>query len=420
MMHALENNPIQSAAMGIRPGPAWVIVGVVGLFWLLLGAGDWFFRFHWFRWQQSFVLNPALWSAGPAAPLQQVARPASVGGNLTRMVAIPSFNRRYAQARPAYLELSDEYGYRNVPPTTNRYYPVVSVGDSFMNTGEPMTNMFSARLAEVSGVAVYNHAMDGRGQFQGLLQFIKGQRWAAAAPRILIFGMVEMDIYGPAYVGLLAHLPSTAGTGGEADAAQARINWAQFAPARLNQDLPNSSMMAQAARWLWNRARFACFNRITPEVVPSAGAIVGQPLLFYRYSIDNLKWSPAYRDIPKVVFTMRHLNEYCRSRGITLVALLIPDAADVYRDLIPPELNPPANPIPPSSLDLIEVELTKAGIRTVNLLGSFRARAAEGALLYWPDDTHWNAEGIHLAAEATGRAIRDLLEKEDMRYERRE
>ena len=45
----------------------------------------------------------------------------------------------------------------------------------------------------------------------------------------------------------------------------------------------------------------------------------------------------------------------------------------------------------------------------VNLLPIYRDLAAEDHLLYWPDDTHWNPEGIDVAVAATWEAVRDVV-----------
>ena len=38
-------------------------------------------------------------------------------------------------------------------------------------------------------------------------------------------------------------------------------------------------------------------------------------------------------------------------------------------------------------------------IAYVDLTGPFVAQAEHGAMLYWPDDTHWSVAGHRLAAE---------------------
>ena len=53
---------------------------------------------------------------------------------------------------------------------------------------------------------------------------------------------------------------------------------------------------------------------------------------------------------------------------------------------------------------------TIAGVRVVNLLGPFRERAARGERLYFTDDTHWNSDGIDLAARVAWDEINELFQ----------
>jgi hypothetical protein len=86
------------------------------------------------------------------------------------------------------------------------------------------------------------------------------------------------------------------------------------------------------------------------------------------------------------------------------VVVLVPNKYAVYAPL----LRKPEPPRPSRRLDRFAAALRASGIQVVDLAGIFERRAAEeldrGGYLYWKDDTHWNAQGIQLAADEIARA----------------
>lgn len=88
--------------------------------------------------------------------------------------------------------------------------------------------------------------------------------------------------------------------------------------------------------------------------------------------------------------------------GFRLVVLLVPDKYTVYRPLLAP---PDSTPLPGDRyLPAVAARLGADGIPVADLSAPYRAVAARelemGRTLYFRDDTHWNARGIALAAEA--------------------
>jgi len=330
-----------------------------------------------------------------------------MGGNLSHMIAIPSASKEFEKPRPAFTEWTDEYGYSNPPSTTNRYYRIVVVGDSFMMVPDVQSDQISAQLERISSLPVYNHACKGRGPLLGLIKFFSERRFECSPPKVLVFGMVEADISGPLYVGLMYHLEHLDDFT-KKNLQSTGIRWPAFCSNELKKSLPNTSLLAQVARNVWNQIRYFVLGNLTPDVIPSQGKVTGAPLLFYRYNIESIKWG-TNRGFSQLVDTLGYLDRYCRLRGISLIVMLIPDKESVYREYLPSYANPPDNPLPPSCLPALEAVFKDAGIAVINLLEPFRAQAARGRLLYWPDDTHWNSEGIQVAAELLWKNIQPLL-----------
>lgn len=114
---------------------------------------------------------------------------------------------------------------------------------------------------------------------------------------------------------------------------------------------------------------------------------------------------PRYRDesLPAVAPWL-WLNEHLRERGLQLVVVLVPNKYGVYAPL----LRRPEPPRPSRRLDRFAEALRAGGVQVIDLAEVFERRAAEeldrGGYLYWKDDTHWNAQGIQLAADEIAKA----------------
>lgn len=385
---------------------SWIVVAVVGLLWLGIGVGDWYMRFHWFSWQQNFRIRAASTTDGPAAPMKIIPKPDRRGGDLTELVGIPALREHYAEARAATTNFTDEFGFFNKPPTENVYYPIVVVGDSFMATGARMEDTFPGRLAAISGLPVYNHAFVGRGSFWGIVRFLMSDRFVAREPKVLVWGIIEREISGAYFSGISAQLEYLRQHAHDTT-VESRFNIEMLRPARLHQNLPDTSMLAQISSRLWSLIRYKVFGQVNPYIVTPRGDIEGKPFLMYFPSIDAMRWSHKVRDPDLVANIIAYHEKLCREKGIKLVIVLIPDKEQVYRELVPPKYQP----IPDSALNALAASLTKQGIACVNVLDAFRDESRRDVMLYWRDDTHWNTRGIDLAAHETWSAISNLVEE---------
>ncbi len=114
---------------------------------------------------------------------------------------------------------------------------------------------------------------------------------------------------------------------------------------------------------------------------------------------------PRYRDesLPAVE-PWQWLDAHLRERGLQLVVVLVPNKYAVYAPL----LRRPEPPRPSRRLDRFAAALRASRIQVIDLAEVFERRAAEeldrGGYLYWKDDTHWNAQGIQLAADEIAKA----------------
>jgi len=389
-----------------------ILVVTVLACWSLMLVGDWFMRFYWYKWHRSFIRHQSsLVSNSPEKVLQDRWSDGSWGGDLTQLIGIPSLQKKFEQKHPAIHNITDEYGFRNRPPTDGRYHPVVVVGDSFMNISYAFTNSFAGRLAYYLKTNVYNRSVSGRGAIYAVNHFFDDQRFASNPPKFLVWGLLEREIHGNMIAGSLIwdlwikEHPEDNRILATRVTADGPINYKVFRAKALKKSLPNSSALAQMGKRIWNRIRYRLFRKITPEVVIAKGKIEGEKILFYRESIDFMKMGDDTRLVGQVVWGLSYLSEFCMRKGIKLVVVLIPDKAEVYRESIPDTLNPREHSIPASCLWAVESGLQSNSVLSVNLLLAFREQAANNTLLYWPDDTHWNVKAINIAAEFTAEVI---------------
>jgi hypothetical protein len=119
----------------------------------------------------------------------------------------------------------------------------------------------------------------------------------------------------------------------------------------------------------------------------------GRPILFQR---DDLR--DGVPDAPKLwARYFRVLNKELRKRNFRLIVILVPSKYTVYQPLI--KDTPKTNKS--EAFEELQKRLTEMPV--VNATAALQQSAAEGIqdgrLLYWRDDTHWNPDGVRVAAD---------------------
>ncbi|HMF47385.1 MAG TPA: hypothetical protein VK603_02000 [Candidatus Saccharimonadales bacterium] len=142
-------------------------------------------------------------------------------------------------------------------------------------------------------------------------------------------------------------------------------------------------------------------DSIFPNVLPTRKVVKkslrdGDSVLFFQPEIENYqrKRLPDVRGIAA-------LADGLRKHNLNLVVVLVPDKYVVYSPLV--QNTDPDKIHEPVYLDLVEELLREAQIPVINLVRFLRQKAHEyyekKEFIYWPDDTHWNTEGIRLSTE---------------------
>jgi lysophospholipase L1-like esterase len=150
-------------------------------------------------------------------------------------------------------------------------------------------------------------------------------------------------------------------------------------------------------------------GRILPN--PYLGQVVprtlsgGQPILFYPYEVES-GYRP--RDTAAPLQLWRELARQLATRNLRLAVVLVPNKYTVYYPYLQDEPRPPPGGL--AYLSALEQGLRADAIPAINLGNVFPAEAKReyeaGNLIYWRDDTHWNARGIQIAAATVAARLR--------------
>jgi hypothetical protein len=355
---------------------------VVGGVWLLLLGGDWFMRFAWFRWQEHVMTPSFLGERGSFPPLGVFTNPPVRGGDLTTLMGDRRRSESYKEWKVWATNWSDEFGFRNRPPSHGQHYDVVVVGDSFMLAGPRMEDTFAGMLETHTGARVYNYAIDGRGPLWPMAQFLAAKRFKTHPPSVVVWGLLERDLAGLAFSADVAALLQEHG--------RVPIRWNRLMPNTLKHELPDTAATAQIAARIWNR--LTNFRKQSSE--NTVLEATDGSMLFYKPAARLLETGVAADVISNAAYTVAQVAERCRRRGMPLVVVLIPDKERVYAERVPG-----VRQVAPSALPRLEATLQASGVSVINLLPVLREHSSRGELLYWRDDTHWNPRGVQWAVQ---------------------
>lgn len=412
----METQLQKTGSSGWTRKTGWFVLGLA-LMLGLISVGEWYFRFARYHWEMQIVNLPpetleTLPTAGSDVAFVTNHQPARAGGDLTALIGLQRIAAPFKETRPAGFTVVDAHGFVNAPYDLGAKPDVVVVGDSFMTVGL-LADTFSSRLAAKSGLQVLNRAMFGHGPFVSVESYLDDPRYITNHPDFLVWGFAEREISPKSFQRLhdsmkwrqeITHAGEV-----ELDRLQASrnvyVHWRNLAPAALRDSLPASSLFAQTSQWVWNRLRSLVFGQLHPDLIQARRDVPDGPMLFYRYQLEALRREFSAESIARIAAAVKELDTLCNRRGMQLIVLLIPEKEQVYRNWIPERHVSPAQPLPPSALVPLEAALLQEGVQVVNMLPVFHSAMADGARVYWRDDTHWNPRGIDLAADAVGSVI---------------
>jgi hypothetical protein len=295
------------------------------------------------------------------------------------------------------------------PGVTIEEAEIIIAGDSYMALGSSMTNLVSTELERQTGKVVLNRAFPARGPFYSFSVLLNELPAYSATPKWLVWGFIERELTGASFARYARHLQRPDEPAERA--APSGMQYERLAPEALRESLPNTSALAQLSRKAWRGMSYLVFRELPPEVFflqskdPDEASMLG-----YGYALDSFYWSAEERGLDEAADVVKQVAELFSARNVKLVVMPIPDKEQIYSTWIDAsdwQGGSPGESIIPAFLELLQAR----NIDTVDLLATFREARARGERLYWRDDTHWNDEGIALAAQKIARHMNELEKK---------
>ena len=335
-------------------------------------------RFFAFRaWEAMHRLGPG---KGPFLANASYRNPRAYG-DLANIANLPQ-NRQFHEEEFH----TDGAGYRNRQTPARPFRGILLVGDSFAaGAGVPDEQSLGEQISKATGLAVYNAA--------GAYNVAKLVTELEMEQGLVIWQQSERTAIP---------LPSVPRARGAKRTWRGRI-----------QELKQQATFRYSGYWHYSPlgivfgrpVRLLQNDRVLPN--PSRGSVFVAKLQNWREMLFAWPEVANYdRDRPAPAEYFVRLNGRLEQKGLRLLVLLVPDKYVVYHDLIVPAQRP-ADRMPYFSI--VEQHMADADVPVLNLVPLFRKRAAEllpgDDYLYWLDDSHWNARGIHEAAEAIAEKI---------------
>lgn len=385
---------------------------LAGLAFLL--AVEWYFRFSRYQFWSMISTGSQTGEVIPAS-FVTIHIPAKTGGDLSALIGLRHVAVDYRELRPAGQVVRDSYGYYNSIDPAKEAPHVIVAGDSFLMTGT-QDKQFATKLGIVSHCKTYNFALPGLGPFISIERFLVDRRFHDQTPAVLLWGFAEREVDGDYFerfsrrLKLLQHEPSSSSEPASAPASTApRIDFRPLRPSQLKKSLPETSLLANLYRHVWNLGRYHLFGMVNPEVVFGDERCGVGPMLFFAHHVEVIR-TPKHKRRPEAVASViGELHDVLKTRGIELVVMLIPEKEQIYRECLPAKHHVDDDSSAQSVLGQVEQDLRRLGIPVINLLPEFRRETENGNRLYWRDDTHWNNEGIDVAVRLAALSLNSFL-----------
>jgi hypothetical protein len=320
----------------------------------------------------------------PPMPLVQRFGPnVRFTGTIYGEAAAPSSMAAYREYR-AFRFYTDRFGFRNegVPQGP---LDVIALGDSFgAGAATTQEQTWSVMLGKWFGLRVYNLAVGGSGPWGHYANLaLEADRLKTKPQGTVVVWMLfpGTDLEVPCYpIFDKDQLPWRSGLGRIVDSVRA---------------FRASSPLGQA---LVSRA----ISEAPANVGRASKFLDGTHILFKdeyareaSIAADGVRRHPNFDCIKRTVSAMRH---FAAVKGLTVAAVVVPSKDEVYSWVRLGD-RPWSTPSTPSGFASAIREVARANdmpfldLKPSLLEASQRVFRESGRLIYWRDDSHWNAEG---------------------------
>ena len=280
---------------------------------------------------------------------------------------------------------TDSLGFRN--DADYHQEPVLLVGDSFIaGSGNTQEDLVSAQLEQNYGIPAYNLAFPG--ELHSYVRYVQSFFQAHQSnARVLLF-LFEGNDFPPGR-------PKRSTPPKKTD-----LPPSPFEIARL--ELKQS--LKELLVYRYGFSLYHILNkRWRPDSYPRVTVVKvrGHDNLYLGFMDGYIRVTKraAYDGGDEFLAKLARIKEHLA--GI----LFIPTKFRVYHDFLDLEPRPP---LPDAQWDYVREQGRRLGVGCVNLTGPLKEESrrllAEGKLTFWKDDSHWNRNGMAVAA----RAVQDL------------
>jgi GDSL-like Lipase/Acylhydrolase family len=325
----------------------------------------------------SWAPMPSLWRYAP-----NVSFEGTLAGDLA--------TRDYQEGRLETFE-TDSYGFRNTAKQALEAQrdgaDLIMLGDSFgVGVGTAQNQTWASLFEQEYGLDTYNLSMAGSGPWQELMNL------KIACPRL------HCDSRTVVLWALFAGNDLQDPVGDELEPSVS-YSWAQRmrVSARTYLNMSPVRNVIDLAINRKNQSRQPVIVRDLPS---------GRKLIFRsRYvravqlSYDQVRLHPHY---PKVAAVVDEMKRFSDSEHFPVVVVMIPAKEEVYSSILSGR-NEPGDAQPSGFSRAMRELCQRNGLPYLDLKPYFleearKQLAQSGELLWWSDDTHWNARGHALAA----------------------
>jgi hypothetical protein len=322
------------------------------------------------------------------------------------------------EVQPYSIEwIMDKDGFRNQRAVAAA--DIVVLGDSYIEYGANEADTFVGRLEEkLAGMSTRNLGKSGYsvGQYVQVLKRYGLQY----KPKVALMAFYEGNDVAEVSDYLLWKSGRTSERGGYLFKFASDSLWRRYAAAVGATTVEFKKMVASVGDVLLQK--FAMIRGYAPRIHPDVAMLNlnGRlaPKLFIDkapdMTVDQMLATEEFQAIRKFFSEFREL---CRANRITPLILYIPTALQVYAPYTAQASGAQWLAVRDRQIALrrntelaIKVVADESGVDLISLTPVFGRAAAEGKLVYYALDAHWNAEGREIAA----RFVADVLKKRSL------
>ena len=280
----------------------------------------------------------------------------------------------------------------------NKYYDIVTIGDSFSVNKEQSWQNYLALSSKSSIITFHRRAVT-------ISELLKYKQFKKTPPKIFIFEVVEHSIQTALHDITLKDKGNTNTNHLNPEMKFREVVFSKYMEA-FKRNLNNSFSMDTALHYIKSnlKQRFGSRTKAYPK------SITGKELLFSNantesalfYHLDNLKLSISENEWAVIEQRFAAAQSIVQENNkTTFLAMVAPDKRTAYSHLIKDEGT--------TYQSAIEMMPGKYKVNWIHTLGGLRQMIDQEVIdVYLPNDTHWGFQGYKAAFISTKEKIQSL------------